>query len=123
MTVRACALGSTIAFLVLCAGSANAASFNCRQQLPSDMRAICNDPALSARDDRAAALYDRVSQSMGPRGQSVLKAQRIGFLRQRGACRGDRACMMRAYDDQISALRSMSPSPQRAPLASTRPNY
>jgi uncharacterized protein len=123
MTVRASALISMVAFLALCAGSADAASFNCRLQLPSDMRAICNDPGLSARDDRAAALYNRLSNSMGPTGQAALRAQRLGFLRERGACRGDRGCMKRAYDEQIATLRSMAPQSPPPAMATTRPGY
>jgi uncharacterized protein len=58
-------------------------------------------------DDKAAALYDRVSQKLGRQGQSVLKAQRLGFQQRRGACDGEPRCMRMAYQDQISALQSM----------------
>jgi uncharacterized protein len=119
MIKRAIILGSAILFFA--PGAASATSFNCRQQLPSDMRTICNDPRLSARDDQAAALYNQVSDRLGPPGQSVLKQQRLGFLRARGACRGDARCMIGAYDDQIASLKSMLHQPRNQGMKMTRP--
>lgn len=109
------------ALALLFAGGASAASFDCSRHLPYDMRQICDDPGLSQRDDQAADLYRRASQQVGYNGQAALRAQRDGFLRQRGACAGDRRCMYRVYDDQISELRRMTD--QGPDMRMSRPNY
>jgi uncharacterized protein len=120
MTTRAYILGSAAVLLTFCVGTANAASFSCRQQLPEDMRMICRDPGLNRRDSQAASLYNQLSNRLGYSGRAALKEERIGFLRERGACGLDRDCMMHVYDDQISRLRSMFPPPSSAPLGSTQ---
>jgi uncharacterized protein len=111
-----------MAFVPLCIGSANAASFRCNQQLPADLRTICNDPHLNYLDTEAGGLYNHLSQQMTPVGRNALKEERIGFLRERGACSTDRACLARVYNDQISRLRSMG-APTTAPMRSTSPGY
>jgi uncharacterized protein len=100
-------LGGVIACLILSSASAKAASFNCYRQLPPDMRMICDDPGLSAKDDQAAYLYNQLTQRVGPTGMAAMQQQRIGFLRVRGACGMNRRCMRAAYDDQIQSLRAM----------------
>ena len=101
------AIGGVLACLVLSSAPAKAASFNCNRQLPPDMRMICNNPVLSAKDDQAAYLYNQLTQRVGPTGLAAMQQQRIGFLRARGACGMNARCMRVAYDDQITALRSM----------------
>lgn len=101
------AMGGVLACLFLSSAPAEAASFNCNRQLPPDMRMICNDPVLSAKDDQAAYLYSQLTQRVGPTGLAAMQQQRIGFLRVRGACGMNGRCMSVAYDDQIAALRSM----------------
>ena len=90
---------------------ATAASINCTNQVAADFRVICNDPQLSARDDQFAALFDQAMSQTEPTGQAALRAQRLGFFRQRGACQAQRRCMIAAYDDQIATLRSMMNRP------------
>jgi uncharacterized protein len=120
MTTRAYILGSAAVLLTFCVGTANAASFSCRQQLPADMRMICSTPSLNSRDTQVGRLYTQLTNRLGYSGRAALKEERIGFLRERGACGLDRDCMVRAYDDQIGRLRSMFPPPSSAPLGSTQ---
>ena len=100
-------LGGVIACLILSSASAKAASFNCNRPLPADMRMICNDPGLNAKDDQATFMYNRLSQRVGPTGLAAMQQQHLGFLRARGACGLNRRCMQAAYDDQIQSLRAM----------------
>ncbi|AYJ87727.1 hypothetical protein D3Y57_19605 [Sphingomonas paeninsulae] len=104
------------------AGSASAASINCNGQTAPDFRMICNDPQISRRDDQAAALFNRAMQNTDTTGQSALRAQRLGFQRQRGACNANRRCMIAAYDDQIATLNNMLRRPRPA-MKMNRPNY
>jgi uncharacterized protein len=101
---------------------ASAASINCHNQVAADFRMICNDPQLSMRDDRAAALFDQAMGQTDATGQSALRAQRLGFQRQRGACQANRRCMIGAYDDQIATLQSMVRRP-RPKMRMVQPGY
>jgi uncharacterized protein len=106
-------LFGTAALVAACyAMPASAASIDCRHQVAADFRMICNDPQLSMRDDQAAALFNQAMSQTDATGQAALRAQRLGFQRQRGACQADRRCMIAAYDDQIATLRSMMRRPK-----------
>jgi len=117
---RSAILGSFVALATLLAGGAMAASYDCNRRLPPDLRLICDDPRLSARDDRAAMLYDRLFATTDPAGREGLKAQRRNFQRERGACRNDRRCLANVYDGEINTLRGMfrGPPPPMAPTGS-----
>ncbi|MEP6786266.1 MAG: hypothetical protein ABI898_11065 [Sphingomonadales bacterium] len=104
------------------AGNAHAASINCNGQTAPDLWMICNDPQISYRDDQAAALFNQAMQNTDTTGQAALRAQRLGFQRQRGACNANRRCMIAAYDDQIAALQGMLNRPRPA-MKMNRPNY
>jgi uncharacterized protein len=109
--MRISILKSAALILALGAVPAGAASINCRGQIAADFRAICNNPQLSQRDDQAAALFDRLINQTDRVGQAALRAERLSFQRDRGACNARRRCMMAAYDDYISALQSMQRRP------------
>lgn len=104
------------------AAPASAASINCRNQVAADFRMICTDPQLSMRDDQAAALFSRAMSQTDATGQAALRAQRLGFQRQRGACQANRRCMLAAYDDQIATLQSMLRRP-RPKMRMVQPGY
>lgn len=113
------ALPLALAFL---AGNAGAASIVCNGQSAPDFWMICNDPQISYRDDQAAALFNRAMQNTDQTGQQALKAERLGFMRQRGSCNANRRCMIAAYDDQIATLNNMLSRPRPA-MQMNRPNY
>jgi uncharacterized protein len=116
-------LSGAVALIAACyAAPASAASINCRNQVAPDFRMICNDPQLSMRDDRAAALFNQAMSQTDNTGQSALRAQRLGFQRQRGACQANRRCMIAAYDDQIATLQSMV-GRQRPRMKMVQPGY
>lgn len=98
------------------------APIDCRNQVAPDFRMICNDRQLSMRDDQAAALFDQLMSRTNQTGLVALRAQRLGFFRQRGACQANRQCMLAAYDEQISTLRSMRARPAPA-MQMNRPRW
>ena len=96
-----------LAMLLLAASPVAAASFDCGKARTPDEIAICKTPALSSRDSEMAGLwyaYSRVPMMMGSNGARHDDAQQ--FLVQRAQCGRDTACIGRAYDARISALRS-----------------
>jgi uncharacterized protein len=113
---------SAVLIAAWCAAPASAASINCNNQVAADFRMICNDPQLSMRDDRAAALFDQAMSQTDATGKAALRAQRLGFQRQRGACQAMRRCMIAAYDDQIATLQSMMRRP-RVGMKMVQPGY
>ena len=86
---------------------AAAASFNCRQARAPDERAICADSLLDNRDVEMTVRYDMILRlvAMGQRGD--LQDQQRAWLARRGACRGNRACLLRAYDSRIGQLKAV----------------
>lgn len=87
------------------AGSAQAQEIRCNQVFmnPSE-KAICASPELLAIDAQMAQAY-REAQ---PHLDGLRKDQRA-FKRERKACRGDAACLLRVYEEQIAELRSAVP--------------
>ncbi len=94
---------AVLAPLLLGSGAHAAPSFDCRMATEPDEFAICADPRLSALDVMNTDLF-RSAMRYGPR--STLPRQR-GFLAERGACGGDRVCIIDAY---ISSLGAEAPS-------------
>jgi uncharacterized protein len=115
-------LGVAALFSAFGAVPASAASIDCRNQVATDLRMICDDRQLSTRDDQAAALFNQLMNRTNQTGQAALRSQRLGFMRERGACRANRQCMLAAYDEQISTLRSMLTGSAPA-MRTNRPNW
>ena len=86
---------------------AAAASFNCWQARAADERAICADRLLDNRDVEMTVRYDMILRlvAMGQRGD--LQDQQRAWLARRGACRANRACLLRAYDSRIDQLKAV----------------
>lgn len=86
--------------------SGQAASFNCAKASEPDEIAICNSPKLSALDSEMGALwytFRQIPLYMGASGARQDEARE--FLRRRGACGSDRACLRHVYKHRIHALK------------------
>lgn len=86
--------------------AASAASFDCGKAAKPDELAICGTPELSALDSEMAGLwfaFRKVPMLMGASGARMDDAQ--AFLDERAACGGDVACLRKAYQNRIAALK------------------
>ncbi|MBX9773363.1 MAG: lysozyme inhibitor LprI family protein [Xanthobacteraceae bacterium] len=92
------------AAVVLLAGPAKAASFDCRQASNADEIAICDSRELSQLDVKMATLYDTIIKLVGMGVRGAIQDQQRAWLQERAGCGGDRACIRRLYDTRIRAL-------------------
>lgn len=95
---------AVLAVSVLSAGAASAASFNCARAAAPDEHAICDDRFLNDQDVRMSQLYDIVRRlvPMGTRG--AIMDEQTRWLRARGTCGANRACLNRSYATRIGQL-------------------
>lgn len=94
-------------FTAVCAagaGPATAASFDCAKARQADEKAICANRALNDQDVRVDQLYaiTRHLVPMGGRG-AIMDDQRA-WLKARGSCGANRACLVRSYDQRLREL-------------------
>ena len=92
------------AAVVLLAGHAHAASFDCRKASNPDEIAICDSRELSELDVKMATLYDTIIKLVGMGMRGALQDQQRAWLQERAGCGADRACLRRLYDTRIRAL-------------------
>lgn len=102
-------LGLLLAFAgaLLFMKPAGAAGFDCNKATPSDEKAVCASPSLSALDSEMTGLwyaYSRLPMAMGGSGER--HDDERTFLAQRGKCVSDVTCLTRIYNDRIAELRS-----------------
>jgi len=79
-------------------------SFDCRYARQPDEIAVCNDPALAAKDVALANVYGRVRASLPADAQRQLGAQQAVWLKSRGQCGSLASCIGEAYDLRIKQL-------------------
>jgi len=82
--------------------SAYAASFHCPQNASASERLVCNDPTLSALDDKLAALY-RSALDATP-DTTALEADRVSQWQWRQHNCKDKACVTDWYGRRIAEL-------------------
>jgi uncharacterized protein len=106
MKSTAIALAAGLCFAGLTATTAvEAASFNCAKAAKPDEIAICANPHLSDLDVQMATLYGvrmEIPMLMGARGAA--QDEQRAFLKQRGTCGGNVACIQQAYNLRIAQL-------------------
>ncbi|MCP3716201.1 lysozyme inhibitor LprI family protein [Paraburkholderia sp. CNPSo 3281] len=95
---------AAIALFASLAGSpfAHAASFHCPHNASASERLVCNDPTLSALDDKLAALY-RSAFDAGT-DTTALEADRVSQWQWRQHNCKDKACVTNWYDRRIAEL-------------------
>jgi uncharacterized protein YecT (DUF1311 family) len=97
------------ALLILSRGTvAASASFDCARAEGATERAICGSADLAGIDRSLASAYGadaRQFQAIGdPAALAKLRASQKAWLRQRGACGGDEACLRRIMGERVRAL-------------------
>lgn len=78
-----------------------AASFDCSKATTETEIAICNDPELSALDERMSNAYMRARLSQD--GEQY-KNEQFKWLKERDLCSGDKQCLKNAYNSILSKL-------------------
>jgi uncharacterized protein len=101
--MRPVSLGLVLA-LTCIAGSASAASFDCRKARTTDEKAICAERALNDKDVRMNELYGINRRTLAMGGRGALQDQQQQWLRDRHKCGSNRACLNRAYDGRLAEL-------------------
>ncbi len=94
------------ALVLLIATPVAAASFDCARAKAPDEKAICATRALNDADVKLTTLYqvDGHLMAMGARGD-MQDAQR-SWLKRRQACKGNVACLTKAYTDRLADLQA-----------------
>jgi len=93
--------------LLLLAGAAHAASFDCSKAKTPDEKAICHNAGLSDLDTQMATLFGvrmKIPMLMGSRGAAG--DEQIQWLQSRHACGSSVACLIGSYKGRISVLNS-----------------
>ncbi|QGZ59669.1 lysozyme inhibitor LprI family protein [Paraburkholderia acidiphila] len=95
---------AAIALFASLAGSpfAHAASFHCPRNASASERLVCNDPTLSALDDKLAALYRSALDATTD--TTALEADRVSQWQWRQHNCKDKACVTDWYDRRIAEL-------------------
>ena len=88
-------------------GEAKAASFDCTRARAADERAICGNRALEDKDVELATLYGLIVRVVPMGSRDAIRRDQSAWLTQRGRCGGSVACIRRAYDSRIGALRQV----------------
>lgn len=93
--------------LILLAGPAAAASFDCTKARTADEKAICADRSLNDKDVRMALLFDLDRRLMTMGSRDAMRDDQSAWLRDRRRCGADRVCLHRSYDRRIAMLRGV----------------
>jgi len=96
-------LGLVLA-LTCMAGSASAASFDCKKARTADEKAICAERALNDKDVRMNELYGINKRTLAMGGRGALQDQQRDWLQGRHTCGSNKACLNRAYDGRLAEL-------------------
>lgn len=102
--MRKLAILGAAAALWCAASAASAASFDCNKARTADEKAICANRTLNDKDVKLATLYDVIRPMLAMGGRGAVQDAQIAWLRARGACRADVACLNRSYDQRIAEL-------------------
>ena len=86
---------------------AQAASFPCEKAAAPDEKAVCADLALNDRDVEMATRFDILKDVLPMGGRSKLRDDQEDWLKERGACGADTACLRGAYDARLTVLRAV----------------
>jgi uncharacterized protein len=88
-------------------GVTKAASFDCNKATTETEIAICNDPELSALDERLSGVYVRGRQVTKNVSGSNLEIQnnQIDWLNKRNQCGSETSCLLLAYQTRLEELK------------------
>ncbi|HMN87610.1 MAG TPA: hypothetical protein PKA74_16720 [Bauldia sp.] len=96
--------------LGLSAGTAAAAAFDCAKASTATEYAICDNPEISTLDEQMTGLYYTLVSSgwLKPAQLNKVKTDQNKFLSRRNSCGANYQCLVDAYTDQTTALRTLT---------------
>lgn len=110
-------VAAAAAAVMLSAGGARAASFDCGKALAGIEHLICNDADLNSLDQQlAAAFAGAMDRSASP---AKVRQGQLAWLKSRDGCANDRPCLRAAYDKRIKMLTALSDPPAGCPGSTT----
>ena len=105
MTPRKLALAGACAALTFSVTpAARAASFDCARAKTRTEHVICNTRALNDQDVRMAVMLDVLAQFELMGGRAQQRDDQRAWLKLRGACDAEAACLTRVYQRRVDAL-------------------
>ena len=99
--MRICLIGLAGLLLV---SSAHAQSFNCRYARTPDEISICENPRLSALDERMSSRFFRLRDRLYGPDRARLERDQAAWLNTRLRCGGDPGCIAVVYRARIAEL-------------------
>ena len=97
-------------------------SFNCAGNLSAIEMVICRNTELSSLDRQLASAYGTLTRELvGLSLQYGLRNEQKEWLRQRGTCGTDEACIAGKYRSRIEQLQQQSAGPSTAEMGSQPP--
>lgn len=93
--------------LLYLAAPAQAASFDCRKAAAPDEITVCNDRDLSDQDVRMDTYFEIARGLVGMGQRGAMYDDHADWLKQRRACKADKACLRRVYAKRIKELRAI----------------
>ena len=79
--------------------------FDCSKATTETEFAICNDPELSALDERTSKAYSRARHSEDGK---QFKRNQLEWIKTRNACLSDTECLKNAYEEVLSSLKDFT---------------
>ena len=97
----------SLVFTLGMTSTVHAASFDCSKATTETEIAICDDPELSALDERMSGVYVRGRQVTKNVSGSNLEIQndQIDWLNKRNQCGAETSCLLNAYQTRIEELK------------------
>lgn len=85
--------------------SANAASFDCsKAELAADEKAVCEDRGLNDLDVKMATTFELLTGLMPMGNRDLVRDEQAAWLKKRGACGADNACLRSSYEERLKQL-------------------
>ena len=92
----------SLAFTLGTTNLTHAASFDCSKATTETEIAICNDPELSALDERMSKAYSGARQSEDGK---QIKQRQLEWIKTRNSCLSDNPCLRNSYEEILLELR------------------
>lgn len=95
------------ATLILLPAGAQAASFPCEKAATPDEKAICATLGLNDLDVELAVRFEILKSLLAMGNRAQLQDDQEAWLKERGACSADTACLRQVYETRLKVLRGV----------------
>ncbi len=87
--------------------SAQAASFSCEKAATPDEKAVCASLPLNDLDVELAVRFDILKSLLAMGNRAQLQDDQEAWLKERGTCAADTACLRQVYETRLKVLRGV----------------